>query len=76
MDEIPRNSDQVAEYEKEIQELRWQIQKLQEAGNLKDYTGKNHYILLQSINLNPYFYSMSHYLVGKGFCDSGGIWIN
>ena len=41
MDEVPRNNDQVAEYENEIQELRWQLQKLQEAGNLMDYTGKN-----------------------------------
>ena len=30
---------QAAEYEKEIQELRWQIQQLQEAGNIKDYSG-------------------------------------
>ena len=50
MDETPGNSNQVEEYEKEIQELRWQIQKLQEAGNLKDYTGKNHYNLLSSLN--------------------------
>ena len=40
MDEIPRNSDQAAEYEKEIQDLRWQIQQLQEAGNIKDYSGR------------------------------------
>ena len=51
MDETPGNSNQVEEYEKEIQELRWQIQKLQEAGNLKDYTGKNHYNLLPSSGL-------------------------
>lgn len=42
MDEVPRNTDQVAGYEKEIQELRWQLQKLQEAGNQMDYAGKNH----------------------------------
>ena len=40
MDEIPiADSDQAAEYKKEIQELRWQIQQLQETGNLKDYSG-------------------------------------
>lgn len=49
MEEVPRNSDQVTEYEKEIRELRWQLQKLQEAGNLMDYTGKNHCILLSCI---------------------------
>jgi len=39
MDEISRNEDQAAEYEKAIQELRQQIQQLQEAGNFKDYAG-------------------------------------
>ena len=40
MDEIPiADSDQAAQYKKEIQELRWQIQQLQETGNLKDYSG-------------------------------------
>ena len=39
MDEIVRNDDEVADYQKEIQELRWQIQQLQEAGNMKDNTG-------------------------------------
>ena len=43
MDEVPRNNDQVAEYENEIRELRWQLQKLQEAGNQMDYTGENEF---------------------------------
>ncbi|XP_020628838.1 coiled-coil domain-containing protein 171-like isoform X1 [Orbicella faveolata] len=41
MDVVPRNNDQVAEYENEIRELRWQLQRLQEAGNLMDYTDSN-----------------------------------
>ena len=59
MDEIPRNSDQAAEYEKEIQELRWQIQQLQEAGNIKDYSGRALYVLFLLWNItdspNNYF---------------------
>ena len=48
MDEIPRNSDQAAEYKKEFQELRWQIQQLQEAVNIKDYSGRALCLLLNN----------------------------
>ena len=64
MDEIPRNSDQAAEYEKEIQELRWQIQQLQEAGNIKDYSGRVLSLLFNALcnNTNsPYHYFPSVY---------------
>ena len=42
MDEVPKDDNQTVEYQKEIQELRLQIQQLQEAENLKDYSGKTH----------------------------------
>lgn len=38
MNETPRERSHVAEYQKEIQDLRGQIQKLQEAGNVGEYS--------------------------------------
>ena len=40
MEEVEGNNDEVADYQKEIQDLRLQIQQLQDAGNVKDYPGK------------------------------------
>ena len=74
MDEVLRNNDQVAEYENEIQELRWQIQKLQEAGNLMDYTGKNqvprsifcyHEKVLCSFSWGHFFANITQFLLWK-----------
>ena len=40
MGEVTGNNDEVADYQREIQDLRLQIQQLQDAGNVKDYPGK------------------------------------
>ena len=40
MGEVAGNNDEVADYQKEIHDLRLQIQQLQDAGNVKDYPGK------------------------------------
>lgn len=40
MGEVAGNDDEVADYQREIQDLRLQIQQLQDAGNVKDYPGK------------------------------------
>ena len=40
MGEVAGNDDEVADYQRQIQDLRLQIQQLQDAGNVKDYPGK------------------------------------
>lgn len=40
MGEVTGNNDEVADYQREIQDLRLQIQQLQDAGNVKYYPGK------------------------------------
>lgn len=44
MNETPRERSHVAEYQKEIQDLRGQIQKLQEAGNVGEYSGREPFV--------------------------------